>query len=256
MDQELLKTSKKQRIIIGAIAFLMLGAMIASYSAIILANKDADAGSDLDPELQAKLAKYQQEYNAKTDELVIASRDFYHEFINYRSEIKAFNEAAANTVGVDVRDIKEGNGRVLEEGDLDYFAYYVGWCADETVFDSTFDSAAYPSRFSKILDPEVGLIEGWNAGVVGMKINGIREITIPGELAYGDTREICGGYNKPLKFMIMAVDKTEDLKRISGELDLIQMKMQYAYYGLDYEALMGEGEDEPAEETQPDGENE
>ena len=251
MDQELLKTSTTQRVIIGIIAFLMLGALIASLiGSTIAASQNANkANSDLDPELQAKIAKYQDEYNAKTDELVIASRDFYHEFVNYRSEIKAYNEAAANTVGVEVRDLKEGDGRVLEDGDLNYFAYYVGWCADETVFDSTFDSAAYPSRFSKILDPEVGLIEGWNAGVVGMRINGIREITIPGELAYGDSREICGGYNKPLKFMIMAVEKTDELVRISGELDIIQLKMQYAYYGLDYDALM-------SEEESTEGENE
>ena len=251
MDQELLKTSTTQRVIIGIIAFLMLGALIASLiGSTIAASQNANkANSDLDPELQAKIAKYQDEYNAKTDELVIASRDFYHEFVNYRSEIKAYNEAAANTVGVEVRDLKEGDGRVLEDGDLNYFAYYVGWCADETVFDSTFDSAAYPSRFSKILDPEVGLIEGWNAGVVGMRINGIREITIPGELAYGDSREICGGYNKPLKFMIMAVEKTDELVRISCELDIIQLKMQYAYYGLDYDALM-------SEEESSEGENE
>lgn len=246
MDQELLKTSKKQRIIIGAIAFLMLGAMIASYSAIILANKDKNPGEELDPELQAKIAKYQDEYREKTDELVVASRDYYHEFINYRSEIKAYNEAAANTVGVETRDLKEGDGRVLGENDFDYFAYYVGWCADESVFDSTFDNANYPSRFSKILDPEIGLIEGWNAGVVGMKINGIRELTIPGELAYGSTREICGGYNKPLKFMIMAVAKTDELKRISEELDTIQTKIQYAYYGLDYDDMMA-----PDEEPEP-----
>ena len=68
-----------------------------------------------------------------------------------------------------------------------------------------------------------------------MKIGGIREITIPGELAYKDQMEICGGYNKPLKFLVMAVANEDPLKSLSDELDLAYLKMQYAHYGIDYD---------------------
>ena len=87
------------------------------------------------------------------------------------------------------------------------------------------------------MDASVGMIEGWNAGVVGMKIDGIREVTIPGELAYGDSMEICGGTDKPLKFLIMAKEKTEELDDLSTKLDDAYMRLQYANYGIDYDSV-------------------
>ena len=36
MDEKELKTSTKQRVIIGAIAIIMLGSMIAGYAAIVI----------------------------------------------------------------------------------------------------------------------------------------------------------------------------------------------------------------------------
>ena len=245
MDQDLLKTSTKQRIIIGAIAILMLGSMIASYAAIVLSRGNS-SDSDLDPEIEAIVAKYEDEYREKANALADASRSSYEEFINYKSEVKAFNEATANDNGIETRDLKEGNGRVIGDNDTNYLAYYVGWCPDETVFDSSFDNFTKPTKFSNIIDPEMGLIEGWTLGVAGMKTGGIREITIPGELAYGDSREICGGYNKPLKFMVMAADKSAELVSIADALDLVRTKIQYAYYGLDYDEMMG-GDEEEAE---------
>ena len=253
MDQELLKTSKNQRIIIGAIAVLMLGSMIASYAAIVL-SRGEPVNNDIDPEIQAIVAKYEDEYREKTNALVEASRDFYNEFVGYKSEIKAFNAASANEAGVETRDLKVGYGRAIGDGDTNYLAYYVGWCPDETVFDSSFDDAKKPTKFDKIIDPEVGLIEGWSLGVAGMKTGGIREITIPGELAYGDTREICGGYNTPLKFMVMAVDKTESLNKIATELDTVRTKIQYAYYGIDYDKMMNGDSSESEPETTPEAE--
>ena len=82
-----------------------------------------------------------------------------------------------------------------------------------------------------------GLIEGWNNGVVGMRINGVREITIPGELAYGDSTEICGGYNKPLKFIVMTKANEGELKTLAEELDAAMMRLQYAQYGIDYDNM-------------------
>ena len=121
----------------------------------------------------------------------------------------------------------------------EYLAYYVGWCADESVFDSSFDDNDSPTAFEKVLDPSAGMIDGWNEGVKGMKIGGIRRITVPSDKAYGDSMEICGGYNKPLRFLIMAVAKEDPLASIAQELDTAYMKVQYAQYGLDYEAMQG-----------------
>ena len=86
------------------------------------------------------------------------------------------------------------------------------------------------------------MIEGWNLGVEGMKLGGIREITVPGNLAYGDSMEICGGKNKPLKFIVMAKASEDPLKSLAAGLDDAYMRLQYAYYGMDYDEMLKNAE--------------
>ncbi len=236
MDEKELKTSPKQRIFIVLIAIIMVGSIIASYAAIVINGSKGAAGSTEAGQIDdSKVAEYEAVYNEKLDEFKKASKSDYDEFIGFKSELKAFNEASANEAGVEVKDLKEGTG--AEVSDDNYLAYYVGWCADESVFDSSFDNNDSPTAFSKILDPSAGMIEGWNEGVKGMKLGGIRRITMPGEMAYGDSMEICGGYNKPLRFMVMAIPKEEPMKSMATELDDAYMRVQYAQYGVDYDSI-------------------
>ena len=248
MDQDLLKTSTKQRVIIGLIAIIMVGSMIASYAAIVMGKKGSgDTTSTSDDPL---IAKYETPYNEVLREVQESTKGYFDEFIQHKGEVVGYNENSANENGLVTRDITEGTGREIGEGDVDYLAFYVGWCADETIFDSSYHSITKPTAFSTILNPSMGLIEGWGLGVQGMKIGGIREVTIPGELAYGDSREICGGTNKPLKFMIMAVANEGSLSELAERYSLGQTKLQYAYYGLDYDEMMsGSSEEEPEEEV-------
>ena len=236
MDEKELKTSPKQRIFIILIAIIMVGSIIASYAAIVINGSKGAAGSTEAGQIDdSKVAEYEAAYNEKLEEFKKASKSDYDEFIGFKSELKAFNEASANEAGVEVKDLKEGTGS--EVSDDNYLAYYVGWCADESVFDSSFDNNENPTAFSKILDPSAGMIEGWNEGVKGMKLGGIRRITMPGEMAYGDSMEICGGYNKPLRFMVMAIPKEEPMKSMAAELDDAYMRVQYAQYGVDYDSI-------------------
>ncbi len=238
MNEKELKTSPKQRIVISLIAVVMLGSIIASYAAIILNGGKSNSASADGTISEEKIMEYETAYSEKVAEFQAATKSDFDKFYAYHTEIRAYNEAAANSGTVTTRDILEGNGRELTAGDTDYYAYYVGWCADESVFDSSFDNNDNPTAFSRILDANLGLIEGWNTGVVGMKINGIREVTIPGNLAYGETTEICGGYNKPLKFLIMPKQKSEDRVKMATELDTALMRYQYALYGIDYDTQM------------------
>lgn len=218
MEEKELKTSTKQRVVIIIIAVLMLGSIIASYVAIILngsKNMKSDTATDTTEISEEKIAQYEEAYLKKEAELKEATKDDFDEFINFKSEIVAYNEASANEGGIKIKDLKVGSGRELTDGDTDYLAYYVGWCADESVFDSSFDDNDNPTAFTKILDASLGVIEGWNMGIEGMKLDGIRMITIPGELAYGDSMEICGGYNKPLRFLVMTKANEGSLKELS-----------------------------------------
>ncbi len=241
MEEKELKTSPKQRVFIIVIAVIMLGSIIAGYAAIIM-NGGKSSASDTDSSIdEAKVAEYQEAYEAKLAEFTEKTKDDYDRFMRYsKGEIKGYNETSANENGLQTRDLRQGDGRELTSSDTDYLAYYVGWCADESVFDSSFDDNDNPTAFGKILDASLGMIEGWNQGVSGMKINGIREITIPGELAYGDSMEICGGTNKPLKFIVMAKAKEDPLKTLASEVDEAYMRVQYAQYGIDYDSVSQE----------------
>ena len=74
------------------------------------------------------------------------------------------------------------------------------------------------------------LIEGWYLGVDGMKVGGVREVSIAGSLAYGDDYELCGGYSSPLKFIIMTVEKDAELSALNAELEEISNRYMEAYY--------------------------
>lgn len=236
MEEKELKTSPKQRFFIILIAVIMLGSIVASYVAIVMGGKASGSQSTSETTIdEAKIAKYEETYNEKVKEFATATKSDYDEFIKYKSEIKAYNETSANSGGVQKKDLKIGTG--ADVTDDNYLAYYVGWCADESVFDSSFDNNDNPTEFDKILDPSLGMIEGWNAGVEGMKLGGIRRITISSELAYGSQMEICGGYDKPLRFMVMAVPKEDPLKSLAEGLDEAYMRLQYAYYGMDYDSV-------------------
>ena len=239
MEEKELKTSVGQRVAIIVIAVAMLGSILAGYIAIVLNNgkssidqsETAGIGND-------KIAAYEAAYNEKKAKLGEVSKEDFEKFIQYRSEVKAYNETAANEGILQTKDLLIGDGRELTDGDTDYLAYYIGWCADETVFDSSFDNDKNPTAFKMALDASQGMIEGWNAGVVGMRLGGVRRITMSGDLAYGNTTEICGGYNKPLRFLVMAVANEEPLKTVASEVDLAYTKLMYAYYGIDYDEQM------------------
>ncbi len=79
-----------------------------------------------------------------------------------------------------MQDESVGVGSEVKTGDT-ISVNYIGKLADGTKFDSSYDRGE-PIQFS------VGggnLIEGFDKGVIGMKVGGKRVITIPPELGYG-----------------------------------------------------------------------
>ncbi|MBR3263909.1 FKBP-type peptidyl-prolyl cis-trans isomerase [Candidatus Saccharibacteria bacterium] len=224
MDPNSLKTSWKRRIVIIVIAILLLGSTIATYVGIVVSsgNKSNSSTSELEEQYTDKQAEI-------NNYAVTLSDKYFSSFANYRSEVKAYNAEAANSVGVHTRDLLEGTGRELATGDLEYYAYYIGFCPDESVFDSSFNDYNNPTQLLAPIYAGQGLIQGWNAGVVGMKIGGVREIQMPGEQAYGDSREICGMTNAPLKFIVMAIED-EKLNELNNEFEQLYAEIVSRYY--------------------------
>ncbi len=230
MDQKELRTSVKQRVIIIIIAILLLGSTILTYMFVVLNSQGSSTQTS-----DANTEEVMKQYDAKKAEIETAAKPFsdqyFKDFSSYKSEVKAYNEATANSKPLDTKDLKTGTGKELTEDDTDYMAYYIGWCADGTIFDSSFDNAEDPKSLQSPLDPSGGLIEGWTQGVVGMKLGGVRQITMSGDLAYGDTQEICGGYSKPLRFIVMPIERDENLKKLNDELKDLYIQLYMAYQG-------------------------
>lgn len=226
MEQEVLKTSWKQRLIILIAAVLLLGSTIAVYVMIVMnGGTSVNYSKMTTDELQTAYEEAYSEYEARGAEL---STQYFEDFKSYKSRVKAFNSTSANSDGIKTKDLKEGDGEELTKNN--YAAYYIGWCSDETIFDSSFNDPDDPSSLkTPLLIQENALIEGWYLGTEGMKMNGVREITIPGSLAYGDSMEICGGTNSPLKFLVYAIPRDEKLVEIDGELDKIYNALSAAY---------------------------
>jgi FKBP-type peptidyl-prolyl cis-trans isomerase len=106
-----------------------------------------------------------------------------------------------------VTDLVEGTGEAAKAGDT-VKVHYVGVrSADGTEFDNSYDKGeAFPVTLG-----QGGVIEGWDEGLVGIKVGGRRQLDIPAELAYGDTPPPGGGVIQPgdaLTFVIDAVSIT------------------------------------------------
>ena len=78
-------------------------------------------------------------------------------------------------------DIKTGDGAEVKGGDT-VSVHYTGTLTDGTKFDSSKDRNE-PFSFT------VGVgevIKGWDLGLIGMKVGGVRKLTIPSDLGYGE----------------------------------------------------------------------
>ena len=116
--------------------------------------------------------------------------------------------AYASNVGagfLEIEDLQVGEGIEVANGDQ-VTVHYTGWLIDGTKFDSSLDRGK-PFTF-KLGARQV--IQGWDSGVRGMQVGGIRKLTIPPELAYGD-RAVGGGLipaNSTLVFEVKLLEIT------------------------------------------------
>jgi len=78
-------------------------------------------------------------------------------------------------------DLEQGTGAEAVAGKR-VTVHYVGTLTDGSKFDSSRDRG---KGFSFTLGAGE-VIRGWDEGVLGMKIGGLRRLTIPPELGYGE----------------------------------------------------------------------
>jgi FKBP-type peptidyl-prolyl cis-trans isomerase len=102
--------------------------------------------------------------------------------------------------GLTYEDLQVGTGATAQTGDT-VSVNYTGWLADGTEFDSSLDRG-------QTFDFTVGagnVIVGWDEGLVGMKVGGIRLLVIPPSLGYGATANGPIPANSTLTFEVQLV---------------------------------------------------
>ena len=90
------------------------------------------------------------------------------------------NEVVTMDSGLEYIDVKVGEGAEANAGQM-VSVHYTGWLVHGTKFDSSVDRGQ-PFEF-----PLGGgsVIKGWDEGVAGMKIGGVRKLIIPSDMGYG-----------------------------------------------------------------------
>lgn len=101
--------------------------------------------------------------------------------------------------GLVIEDLECGDGEEATQGKL-VTVHYTGTLEDGTKFDSSKDR---DQPFQFVLGAGM-VIKGWDEGFAGMKVGGVRKLTIPPEMGYGEAG--AGGVIPPNATLIFEVE--------------------------------------------------
>lgn len=103
--------------------------------------------------------------------------------------------------GLQYVDKTTGTGKEAKSGQS-VKVHYKGWLDNGTVFD---ESRRHGSTFEFVLGTG-HVIQGWDEGVQGMKVGGVRQLKIPPALGYGPAALPGIPANSTLHFDVELVD--------------------------------------------------
>lgn len=84
--------------------------------------------------------------------------------------------------GLYLQDVRAGTGDAATLG-RPVTVNYTGWLPNGTQFDSSKSAGRTPFSFTP---GEGRVIAGWEEGIVGLKVGGLRKLVIPASLGYGN----------------------------------------------------------------------
>lgn len=105
--------------------------------------------------------------------------------------------------GLRFTDLKTGSGETVTGRGQTVIVHYTGWLEDETKFDSSRDRG---DPFSFPVDCRY-VIPGWDEGVKGMQVGGIRRLVVPPGLGYGARG--AGGVIPPNATLVFEIELLE-----------------------------------------------
>jgi FKBP-type peptidyl-prolyl cis-trans isomerase len=196
---------RAQRIGIWVIAIVLTVGTLAGFLALILSPKNQASDQARLADLQAQYQKASDEYQTKVAAQSAAlSFEHFGTLNQFSSRVATFDAAAVTELKTE--DLVAGTGGEIG-ADTTFAAYYIGWNPAGEIFDQSIDGTSLKAPFT--VTPG-SVIKGWSEGVIGMKVGGIRELTIPSEKAYGETGS--GDKipaNTPLKFILLIIPTPE-----------------------------------------------
>lgn len=118
----------------------------------------------------------------------------------------AFNENPMSNDELQVTDIRLGDGKAVVKGAL-ITTQYTGTLEDGTVFDSSWERG---KPFQCVIGTG-RVIKGWDQGLMGMQVGGVRTLYVPAHLAYGERS--MGAHIKPNSNLRFEIELLEVLTR-------------------------------------------
>ncbi|MBC7764653.1 FKBP-type peptidyl-prolyl cis-trans isomerase [Microbacteriaceae bacterium] len=215
-------TSKNQRLGIMAILVVTVVGTIGSFAVMVLSSQNQATESAAQQETlnayQASSKAYQAKVDAQAAQL---SAQYFATFSPQASRVGAFDANAVKAIAIE--DLVIGTGEDIT-GTTKFAAYYIGWNPKGKIFDQSIDMSKLkaPIPIADGLD-NASLISGWKEALKGMKIGGIREITLPSDKAYGEKGS--GDTippNTPLKFIVMAIPLPQQIPQPEVPASLYQ----------------------------------
>lgn len=237
-------TKKSQRIAIWVIAITLTVGTLGGFLVMVLAPKnqavDQARLDQLISEYREEYDVYQKKVSARDEKITNElTKKYYGEYKKYQSRATKFD--AKSVKKLEKIDLKKGTGAEIK-GDTAFAVYYMLWLPNGKIKEQSASDGklGFPLDISDGLD-KASLISGWKEGLLGMKIGGVRELTLPSDKGYGseDKKDAEGKVdipaNTPLKFVVMAVpvpDKGEEiaeppmsneLKRLYAQINKVQL---------------------------------
>lgn len=196
-------TKNSQRIAIWAIAGVLVVGTLASFIAMMVAPGN-------EAKEKAEIEAAQNEWNSQQEAQAKELSDKYlATFSQFTSRVGQFSAEGVDELRTE--DLKVGDGEEIKD-DTSVSMYYIGWTPDGEVFDQSIEDGELIAPLAIADGPaNAGVIEGWQKGLVGMKIGGVRELTIPSDMGYGETGSSNIEPDTPLKFVVMAIPLVEEI---------------------------------------------
>lgn len=203
-------TRRSQRIGVWVIAGVMFLGTIGGFVAMMVAPSNQAKDDAL---LKAEEEDYNKLVQARQQKVDAQSLDlsgkYFDNFSQFASRVGEFK--ASDVEELTTEDLVVGDGEEINDS-TEFATYYIGWNPSGKIFDQSIEGETLRAPFDIPGLANAGVIEGWQKGLIGMKIGGVRLLAIPSDLAYG---EAGGGddipSDTPIKFVIMAIPRPEEI---------------------------------------------